>query len=116
MKKEKMINKMTIAIQDLNRIHQLERTTHLSEEFSEFRGSRNEKCHYIDDNDSEDMKMLKESVTYSKITEYKKDPKLYADYQEYFGKEITDYIERILPKIIPSTDKKSIRKAMRYWY
>ncbi len=112
MKKEKMISRMTIVIQDLNKLYQLDKTIDFSKQYSPFHNTEN----YILDDDNEYMKIFKQSAIYSAIQEIKKDPRLYLAYQKKFGRDITACIERILPKTcVTSDDAGEMEEVMSFW-
>ena len=118
MKMSKHIDKLVIAIQDLNRYYKLEKNPHFSTEFKHnillLRNSRVSECHYLLENEAEPLRLYKEYCTILKIKN------LNAEYKQYFeddfDENILDELALNLGKFCPTElSEKERRRADKWW-
>lgn len=110
MERTQSIQKYIIAIQDVNRLRQLEKTIPI---LKDLRSSRNETSHYIDENiDSKSLQQEKLNVLSEKLHNMDSEVKKHFDFM------YPNLIKDIIPHIntgIKSIDEKDIYKATYWW-
>lgn len=109
LERSQFIHKYTIAIQDLNRRKQLEKSIPI---LKKLRSSRNDSSHYIDDEDTGSLLQEKLNVLSEKIQN------MPSEIKKHFDLRYPNLIKDILPHINTgnkSTNESEIDEATYWW-
>jgi chromosome segregation ATPase len=121
MEQKLMISKLTIAIQDLNSDDKLERNLNQSmgKLMTDLHNQRNSTCHYIYENDDQQLADYKKQVILDKLNEAT--PQLLSKFDQKYGKGLSQALIKYLKNTIPPTNyqnliKEDEREGIEDWW